>query len=106
MTQDKYHSNLELIDSLSDEDAIRNALDDPDNPPIDPAFWKAAQKVQWKDRHILLAKKKDIHIKIDEDIYDFFKTQTGGTRGDQTLINAVLREYMQHHSTFSTNNTR
>lgn len=98
MNEKKIHTDMAKVRALSNEERVSNALNDPDSPPIAPAFWKAAKKVQWKDRHILLAKKKDIHIKIDEDIYAFFKTQTGGARGYQTLINAVLREYMDHHA--------
>ena len=91
------HSDLERVRSLSDADAMRNAQDDPDSLPITKEFWRAAKKVNWKDRSVLLHAKKDIHIKIDEDVYCFFKAQTGGARGYQTLINSVLRQYMEHH---------
>ncbi|MBF0481159.1 MAG: BrnA antitoxin family protein [Desulfovibrionaceae bacterium] len=74
---------------MSDEERLRNALDDPDAQPITPEMWTKAKP--------FIPRKKDIHIKLDEEVVDYFKQINDGKRGYQTLINSVLRQYVEHH---------
>ena len=72
------------VDSMSDEDLTQNALSDRDNPPIDEKFFARAKQVQSP------LPKKQITLRIDSDILDWFKRQG---KGYQTMMNAVLRAY-------------
>jgi uncharacterized protein (DUF4415 family) len=67
----------------TDADIEKMAASDPDHPPLDEDFWKAAER---------LPRKEAISIKLDDDVLAFFRKQG---RGYQTRINAVLRRYMQ-----------
>lgn len=60
-----------------------------DTPEIDlpEDFWANAQI---EDR----SKKKSVHLRVDEDIYEFFKAQG---KGHLTRMNAVLRAYVKAH---------
>lgn len=71
---------------MSDED-----IDYSDIPPLDEAFFKNAKLVKRKPRT------EQISIRIDTEVLEWFKEQTKG-KGYQTLINDVLRTYVQHHS--------
>lgn len=77
-------TNWNKIDSLTDEDLTRNAISDPDNPPIDEKFLARAEQVQPP------RPKKQVTLRIDSDILDWFKKRG---KGYQTMINAVLRAY-------------
>ena len=60
------------------------AIDTSDIPEVDDHFWENAKVVEpWS--------KKDISIRLDEDVLEWFKSQ--GTEY-QTLINDVLRSYV------------
>jgi uncharacterized protein (DUF4415 family) len=67
----------------TDADIEKMAASDPDHPPLNEDFWKAADR---------LPRKEAISIKLDDDVLTFFRKQG---RGYQTRINAVLRRYMQ-----------
>jgi uncharacterized protein (DUF4415 family) len=67
----------------TDAEIEKMATSDPDHPPLDDEFWKAAER---------LPRKEPISIKLDDDVLAFFRRQG---RGYQTRINAVLRRYMQ-----------
>jgi len=84
----KSKTDWERIRTMTDEQALRGARTDPDSPPITAAAWAGARP--------LFPKKKDVHIKLDEDLVDYFKQIKDGKRGYQTLINAVLRQYVEH----------
>ena len=64
-------------------------IDYSDIPPTDSAFWHEAEVV-------MPPVKTHLSLRLDEDIVAWFKRQ--GT-GYQTRINAVLRSYVQAHST-------
>lgn len=72
-------AELASLRAKSDE-----GIDYSDIPPLDEAFWQAA-------RRAIIAPKKQITLRIDEDVLDFFKAT--GSRY-QTRINAVLRAYV------------
>ena len=59
-------------------------IDYSDNPPLNETFFQEA--VVWPGA------KKQITLRIDPDVIDFFKQQG---KGYQTVINAVLRKYME-----------
>ena len=71
---------------MTDAEAHRNALSDPDNPPTTAEFWKNARVVWPKG-------KKSITLRLDRDVLWWFRLE----KGYQTLINAILRAYMQAH---------
>jgi len=63
-----------------------SAIDTSDIPELDHNFWENAQMVK-------PITKKAISIRIDDDILDWFKSQG---KNYQTLINTVLRSYVNH----------
>lgn len=81
----KGRTNLERLDSITDEEIEAQMRDDPD--------WADFINVDWSKATIVHpVAKSAISIRLDQDIIDFFKA-TG--KGYQTRINAVLRHYMQ-----------
>lgn len=76
------------IDNMTDEELTQNALDDPDNPPIDEEFWLNAPRVepQWK--------KVPVNIRLSPEVVECFKARGPGY---QTRINEVLERYVEHH---------
>ena len=59
-------------------------IDYSDNPSLNETFFQEA--VVWPGA------KKQITLRIDPDVIDFFKQQG---KGYQTVMNAVLRKYME-----------
>jgi uncharacterized protein (DUF4415 family) len=86
------------LDAMTDADIAKAVAEDPDAAPLlDEAWFKRAVVVA-------PPAKADVHIKLDQDVVQWFKRaarQTGG-RGYQTRINAVLRAYVEAHSTART----
>ncbi len=68
------------LKTLRDED-----IDYSDIPELDERFWKNA-------RLVMPRSKKQITIRFDEDILDWFKAQG---KGYQSKMNAVLRAYVE-----------
>lgn len=71
------------IEDMRDED-----IDYTDIPPLRDDFFKEAV-VRWPEQ------KKQITLRIDSDIVAFFKKKG---KGYQSMINAVLRKYVDAHS--------
>ncbi len=69
------------VDRMADED-----IDLSDSPPLDKDFW--AEAILWPGH------KRQITLRLDPDVLDFFKKQG---KGYQTVINSVLRQYMSVH---------
>ncbi|MBI4804805.1 MAG: BrnA antitoxin family protein [Desulfovibrio sp.] len=90
----KTHSELETIRKKSPEQLRQAALEDPDAQPVPREMF--ARAVPWGSIKPNIIKKKDVHMFLDEDVIAFFKEETGGKRGYQTMINNVLRQYMEH----------
>ncbi len=76
--KNKSKTNWERIDAMRDEE-----IDFTDSPELNEAFFKEA--VLWPGH------KKQITLRIDPDVLDFFK---GQGKGYQTTINSVLRKYV------------
>lgn len=84
----KGKTDWEAFDGLTDRDVTAAAEADPDALPTDEAFWENA-------RVVVPESKEAISIRLDKDVLEFFRGQR--KRGYQTLINAVLRSYMEAH---------
>jgi uncharacterized protein (DUF4415 family) len=63
-----------------------NAIDTSDIPELDASFWEKAELVK-------PLTKQAISLRIDSDVLDWFKSQG---KGYQSLMNAVLRSYVEH----------
>ncbi len=75
------NTNWKQLKSLKDAD-----IDLSDIPMIDASFWNDAKIA-------LPEKKKAISLRVDKDVLSWFKETDGQY---QTLINAVLRSYMEN----------
>jgi uncharacterized protein (DUF4415 family) len=82
----EYGTDWDYLANITDEEAHRNALSDPDAQPTTPEFWKNARVVYPKGKH-------PITLRLDSDILTWFRLK----KGYQTEINAILRTYMQAH---------
>ena len=72
---------LEEIKNIPDED-----IDTSDIPELDDSFWENAKLVQ-------PISKKLISLRVDTDVLQWFKERG---KGYQSLMNAVLRSYVEH----------
>ncbi|TAE94297.1 MAG: 3-oxoacyl-ACP synthase [Oscillatoriales cyanobacterium] len=69
------------------ENIPESAIDTSDIAELDASFWEKAK----------LAKpltKQAISLRVDSDVLEWFKSQG---KGYQSLMNAVLRSYVEHH---------
>ena len=82
MTEDAT-SRYTLADLMGKDGGTRD--DAPAGPDLGPDFWDRAELV-------LPRPLKSVHIRIDEDVYDFFKAQG---KGHLTRMSAVLRSYVE-----------
>ena len=82
MNEKSTKSDLARLDALRDKD-----IDYTDSPELDESFFEKAT-VQWPPH------KKQLTIRLDEDVVDWLKRQG---RGYQTRINAILRAYYEAH---------
>ncbi len=69
------------------ENIPESAMDTSDIPELDESFWETAKLVQPMT-------KQAISLRVDRDVLDWFKSQG---KGYQSLMNAVLRSYVEHH---------
>ncbi len=68
-------------------------IDFSDIPRITPEMWA---KGVLRNGFKVIPKKKQLTLRLDEEIVDFFKTEGDGY---QTRINALLRAYVDAHKT-------
>lgn len=73
------------ISQMPDED-----IDFSDIPPLGEDFWKNAVRGKFY-RPV----KKQVTLRLDADLIEWFKTKQGGVRGYQTAINAALRKAVE-----------
>ena len=92
----KLKSDLAAVRKRSADDIRSAAQGDPDAQPVTREMF--AKAAPWGSFTPKIIKKKDVHICLDEDVIEYFKKQTGGKRGYQTLINTVLRHFMEHQA--------
>jgi uncharacterized protein (DUF4415 family) len=76
---------LARLAAMPDED-----IDFSDIPPLTEKFWTNAVRGKFY-RPV----KKQVTLRLDADLIDWFKTNQGGTRGYQTAINAALRKVVE-----------
>jgi uncharacterized protein (DUF4415 family) len=69
------------------ENIPESVIDTSDIPELDANFWEKAKLVT-------PLTKQAISLKVDSDVLDWFKNQG---KGYQSLMNAVLRSYVEHH---------
>ena len=74
-----------LADLIGKDGGTRD--DAPEGPELGPDFWEKAELVMPR-------KKKSVHLRIDQDVFDFFKSQGDG---HLTRMSAVLRSYVEAH---------
>ena len=72
-------TNWKVVDALNDAD-----IDYSENPKLGPEFF--ARAVRWPGN------KQLVSLRLDPDVLLFFKKQG---KGYQTMINALLRKYME-----------
>ncbi|NDJ17358.1 BrnA antitoxin family protein [Myxacorys almedinensis] len=72
---------LEELQSIPDSE-----IDLSEIPELDADFWKEAKIVR-------PTTKKSISLRLDKDVLDWFK---GQGKGYQSLMNSVLRSYVEH----------
>jgi uncharacterized protein (DUF4415 family) len=75
-------TDWDRVTSMKDEE-----IDYSDIPPLGSNFFKEAH-VRWPE------KKQQVTLRIDPDVIEFFKKQG---KGYQSMINAVLRMYVDAH---------
>lgn len=91
MSKKSIKSDLKRIDALTDRD-----IDYSDSPELDDSFFKKAT-VPWPPA------KKQLTLRLDEDILDWLKK---GGKGYQTRINAILRAYYEAHKNNDAHSSR
>lgn len=82
---DEQRERLRALAEMPDED-----IDFSDIPPLTEDFWKNAVRGKFY-RPV----KKQVTLRIDADVLEWFKAQQGGKRGYQTKINAALRQVVE-----------
>ena len=70
------------------ENIPESAIDTSDIPELDEKFWSQAKLVEPLTTQA-------ISLRVDSDVLDWFKSQG---KGYQSLMNAVLRSYVEHHA--------
>ena len=78
-------TDWDRVNSMTEEEIERNALEDPDNPPWTEEEWARA-------RVVFPEGKAPVTLRLDKDIIAWFKARG---RGYQTRINAVLRAFVE-----------
>ena len=79
-------TEIARLERMTDEEAEAAAVSDSDNPPAAAAWLKNAKLVE-------RPRKEAISIRIDGDVLAWYRAQGSGY---QSLMNAVLRSYMNH----------
>ena len=79
-----------LAESLRIAQMPDEAIDFSDIPCSGKGDWKNAVRGKF-----YRANKKQVTLRLDADLIEWFKTQQGGARGYQTKINAALRKVVE-----------
>ncbi|GHU36857.1 hypothetical protein FACS1894172_20020 [Spirochaetia bacterium] len=91
-------ADIKKLPPISDErlaeiEVFKNT-DFSDCPPLTDAELKEMTPVNARHPEWYEPKKKDIHVKLDADVLEWFRSFG---KGYQTRMNAALREYMLSH---------
>ncbi len=65
-------TDWDRVDAKSDQELVRDAIADPDNPPIDEEFLNRARQVQPPQP------KRQVTLRLDSDVLEWFKQQGKG----------------------------
>ena len=94
MSENNKNTSLQTLQGISPNSPVlvakKETIDNSDTPELSDAWFQQAR------RATQLPQKKQVSLRIDEDILDFFKQQ--GSRY-QTKIHAVLRAYVDGNKT-------
>ena len=94
MSDNKKNTSVQTLQGIGPNSpmlvAKKEAIDNSDTPELSDAWFQQARRATH------LPQKKQVSLRIDEDILDFFKQQ--GSRY-QTKIHAVLRAYVDGNKT-------
>jgi uncharacterized protein (DUF4415 family) len=82
---DAQREELRQLAEMPDEE-----IDFSDIPPLGEDFWKNAVRGKFY-RPV----KKQVTVRLDADVLEYFKAKQGGKRGYQTAINAALRKVVE-----------
>jgi uncharacterized protein (DUF4415 family) len=82
---DAQREELRQLAGMPDEE-----IDFSDIPPLGEDFWKNAVRGKFY-RPV----KKQVTVRLDADVLEYFKAKQGGKRGYQTAINAALRKVVE-----------
>ena len=85
---DAQREELARLAEMRDED-----IDFSDIPRLTEKFW--ANAIPFRDRHLYRPVKRQLTLRLDNDLIQWFKTRAGGARGYQTQINAALRQFVE-----------
>jgi uncharacterized protein (DUF4415 family) len=77
---------LTKVDAMTDEELERRIAEDEDEGGLKP-YWTQA----WL---VLPAPKQSVHLRLEQDIIDFFKSHG---KGHIARMQAVLRDYVDAH---------
>jgi len=83
-------ASLDDLIAMKNAGAIRDNPDAPAGPNLGKDFWKEAKVV-------MPAKRKSVHLKLDESVYERFYEMAKG-KGHLTLMQNVLKAYVDAHS--------
>ena len=79
--------SLKAIKKKLASGASKTRANVPEGAPVGDDFWKRA-------RVVMPAGKTSVHLRLDSDVFDWFKRQG---EGHLTRMNAVLRSYVEAH---------
>ena len=99
-------TNWAAVDAMTDEEIIAAALSDPDAQPLTEEQLLGFRRVSdvpgnsiFEKSRALASETKNkqlVSIRYDKDVVAFFKAKG---KGYQRLMNTVLRNYMEEHTT-------
>lgn len=81
-------ASLDEIKRMARDGEVTRPLAMPDGEDLGPEFWADAMLVEPKTP-------KSVHLKVDPDVFDFFKRQG---KGHLTRMQDVLKAYVRAHS--------
>jgi uncharacterized protein (DUF4415 family) len=82
-SKDEATTDWDRVRRMTDPEAHKAVVRDPEIMPTDEAFWR--------DAHVVMPRRKEtVTIRLDADLLAWLRRE----RGYQTRINAVLRAYM------------
>ena len=87
-------SDWKRVQGMSEEETLRRAEDDPENPPLTDEEMRRLKPMRLED--FLPRPKEQISVRVDADVLKWLRSQGPGY---QTKINAVLRAYMEQKQT-------